>query len=383
MNATRHHALVAAIAVTLTGSLAAANHFRWKDQAPLEAFVVPQQHAVTTDTAPAVTTDTAPAVTCASTMDDLRHGRLGPFAFHDMEENVLAAIDSDDIWLGRHVLVVHAQRDGGNHPPSRTLVIGCEGDQARALLETEGIPSIDGAALKIESTNLLSNDSNCCPSLKVTRTLVGSGDQLLETEPRVEVAVNGHANAIADASRYAGRYVLATVAGAGTSEAPMEDFVLQPDGFFFARHGQDYEPPYVAGTFDYGTWQPSADGTIALKPMRGSEIRLTSGTEEDVLTLDTNHGIFTYSPPGYPRSYWSHPQGAFQQTGAKEWGERNANGEATFSFVEQARTPEYVELYDASRGCGVRLNATEALVRCANFDWTQFYRGKWDVEPGD
>lgn len=158
MNATRHHAIVAAIAVAVTGSLAAANHFRWKDQATIEAFVVvPQQPVVTTDTAPALTTGTSPAVTCASTMDDLRHGRLGPFAFHDMEENVIAAIDSDAIWPGRHVLVVHAQRDGGNHPPSRTLVIGCEGDQARAPLDAEGIPSIDGAALKIENTSLLSN----------------------------------------------------------------------------------------------------------------------------------------------------------------------------------------------------------------------------------
>jgi hypothetical protein len=83
------------------------------------------------------------------------------------------------------------------------------------------------------------------------------------------------------------------------------------------------------------------------------------------------------------RDYWRHAQGHFENVIGPQgnvWIERGPGGQ--FQFVESDRTLDYVELYDQSRDCTVRLTANSCLVK-APFTGNQFvlyYHGRWGSE---
>src|SRR5438270_5474904 len=73
---------------------------------------------------------------------------------------------------------------------------------------------------------------------------------------------------------------------------------------------------------------------------------------------------------------WLYDKGSFRPAGGSAWVEKNPTGE--FHFREAARTPEYVELYDASRKGTVRLYAATAYWRTPQqTKWTYLYHGRW------
>jgi hypothetical protein len=76
------------------------------------------------------------------------------------------------------------------------------------------------------------------------------------------------------------------------------------------------------------------------------------------------------------RHVWVHSLGSFTDQGNGRWVEQSNTG--TYNFTEVARTPDYIELYDASRGARARLynNAMYSLAAGAS-DWGLSYNGQW------
>ena len=77
------------------------------------------------------------------------------------------------------------------------------------------------------------------------------------------------------------------------------------------------------------------------------------------------------------REYWRHSQGQLENTVGNTWEEQSPG--ARFSFQETDRTQEYVQLYDASRNCTVRLYSNVSLVSSplSNFEFRTLYFGGW------
>jgi hypothetical protein len=75
------------------------------------------------------------------------------------------------------------------------------------------------------------------------------------------------------------------------------------------------------------------------------------------------------------RSYWWHPNGHFENTVANKWVEKSPDG--TFHFVEVNRQPGFVELYDQSRDCTVRLDNGCCWVKFGAGCFQKFYDGQW------
>ena len=62
-----------------------------------------------------------------------------------------------------------------------------------------------------------------------------------------------------------------------------------------------------------------------------------------------------------------------------QWKEQDEYGQPFFWFVEQARTPEYIELLDESRNLLIRLYADRVAIK-SNTDetnWGVMRNGKW------
>jgi hypothetical protein len=97
-----------------------------------------------------------------------------------------------------------------------------------------------------------------------------------------------------------------------------------------------------------------------------------------------------YQPPGRwadpygqhhdPRRVWVYPNaggGSFSYAGDGRWVETNATG--SFYFQEVTRTPEYVEIYDASRGASARLYDRESYHTGPDTPgWQPLYPGHWE-----
>lgn len=80
------------------------------------------------------------------------------------------------------------------------------------------------------------------------------------------------------------------------------------------------------------------------------------------------------------REYWRHSRGHFENTRGNQWEEKSPD--ATFRFTERDRTEQYVELYDPSRDCTVRLYNNQCWVRAPFTDYVfrVFYNGGWGSE---
>ena len=77
------------------------------------------------------------------------------------------------------------------------------------------------------------------------------------------------------------------------------------------------------------------------------------------------------------RNYWRHSHGHFANTKGNRWEEKKDDD--TYHFVETDRTDHYVELYDKSRDCTVRLFSDRCMVKAdfTNNKFEKFYEGHW------
>lgn len=88
------------------------------------------------------------------------------------------------------------------------------------------------------------------------------------------------------------------------------------------------------------------------------------------------------------RDYWRYDGGHFAKGTRDMWYEHNAEAEKSrqgkWEFREVARTPEHVELYDASRAVSVRLTADEMQARWdkdgKDAEWKVMQKGQWGRE---
>jgi hypothetical protein len=89
-----------------------------------------------------------------------------------------------------------------------------------------------------------------------------------------------------------------------------------------------------------------------------------------------------FSPEKVPgqHTFWGHTSGHFKNTEGKNW-EESVSGQS-YRFVERERTSDYVELYDESRNCTVRLydNRCEVKGAFTNHEFQEFYYGEWGSE---
>jgi hypothetical protein len=82
---------------------------------------------------------------------------------------------------------------------------------------------------------------------------------------------------------------------------------------------------------------------------------------------------------------WVHTRGSFENVEGTRWVEKaRVDGpDVEFHFVEQRRTGEYVELYDDTRDCYVRIYDQQLAYRCpreGKHDYAICYRGTWAIE---
>jgi hypothetical protein len=75
------------------------------------------------------------------------------------------------------------------------------------------------------------------------------------------------------------------------------------------------------------------------------------------------------------RTYWRHSTGHFENTSGNRWIEKH--NKDTYTFTETERTPRYVQLFDRSRDCTVRLLENRCLVRFGNGKFENYYDGRW------
>ena len=81
---------------------------------------------------------------------------------------------------------------------------------------------------------------------------------------------------------------------------------------------------------------------------------------------------------GPDRLVWSYEGGYFRDQDADGWVERNPSGE--YHFKEVRRNREFIELYDCSRDCTVRLYKDAMFLKGFNGehpDFIKFYCGRW------
>lgn len=104
----------------------------------------------------------------------------------------------------------------------------------------------------------------------------------------------------------------------------------------------------------------------------------------------------TVAPPTEPekpkpdtRDYWRYAGGHFAKGIGEAWYEHNPEAEqksrtGKWEFREVARTPEHVDLYDASRAVTVRLTAEEMLAKWdkdgKEAEWKPLQNGQWGRE---
>ena len=78
------------------------------------------------------------------------------------------------------------------------------------------------------------------------------------------------------------------------------------------------------------------------------------------------------------RLLWTYQGGFFEDRGMDRWVEKNEAG--TYYFKEVDRNAEFIELYDKSRDCSVRLYYDSMYLKGFNGkfpDFIKFYNGQW------
>jgi hypothetical protein len=88
--------------------------------------------------------------------------------------------------------------------------------------------------------------------------------------------------------------------------------------------------------------------------------------------------VFALPSHAAGRDYWRQQNGHFENTDRNHWVEKAPNG-ATYHFVEVDRRQRYVELYDASRDCTVRLfdNRYEVKAPWNDYRFENYGAGRW------
>jgi hypothetical protein len=86
-------------------------------------------------------------------------------------------------------------------------------------------------------------------------------------------------------------------------------------------------------------------------------------------------GTFTAAHAEKYRVSWRHPDGHFENVNGTKWVEQSPDG--TFRFEEQKRGDDFVQLYDASRDCHVRLYGDRCMVKFGDGRYQEYYRGHW------
>jgi hypothetical protein len=76
------------------------------------------------------------------------------------------------------------------------------------------------------------------------------------------------------------------------------------------------------------------------------------------------------------RTFWQHSQGHFENNAGTNWIEV-APGNRRFDFVEKNRTEQYLDLYDQTRQCTVRLFDDRCMVKFGNGKFEKAYDGQW------
>jgi len=76
------------------------------------------------------------------------------------------------------------------------------------------------------------------------------------------------------------------------------------------------------------------------------------------------------------RLVWRHPAGHFENTEGNRWVELSLDGR--FVFQERFRGPSFIELYDGSRDCWVRLTSNACFVRFGAGPYRLLYNGHWE-----
>lgn len=82
--------------------------------------------------------------------------------------------------------------------------------------------------------------------------------------------------------------------------------------------------------------------------------------------------------PTIRRLVWSYTGGFFEDNGNHHWAEQNPSG--PYYFKEMDRNGDFIELYDNSRDCAVRLYNTEMYLKGFHGihpDFTKYYDGRW------
>jgi len=81
-----------------------------------------------------------------------------------------------------------------------------------------------------------------------------------------------------------------------------------------------------------------------------------------------------------PRQAWSYAGdtgGTFQHTSGNQWVQYR-NSQSPINFVEVARTPQYVEIYDANRNLNVRLYPNQLWQTNPDGSWIHAFDGQWN-----
>lgn len=119
--------------------------------------------------------------------------------------------------------------------------------------------------------------------------------------------------------------------------------------------------PAASGT-RVAEWVPAAGTTVPkVAPGYVPEAELEAGAQPG---------------PAAASKVWIYNGGFFAERGGGVWSERNNRN---FTFKEVARNDEFIELYDQSRDCAVRLYPDRMLLKgLGQFPtFTKYYDGQW------
>lgn len=405
----RQHQGIAIGAVVALFALAGANYAKHGTSATqyTAAAAMPEPPAATDTamTSPVMTdTSVVPAVTCDTLMADLEQGRPTGVelsggttrTFLDPSGNLAETLVRSEIlehfWPGRRLLLLNMQWKDGSRAALSSALIGCNSDRLTLLESGDGPAALEGGLVRIDELLSTSGDAADRGRIRRSRFLSVGDGVLRESEPVLQLSE--HARIVADSgiNTFGSEHGLTTVAAIASMTGRYRlvpetaspgiaerEIVLRPDGLLLSRHSADDIAPFVAGSFDWAQWYavrdpataPANSATVHVEFVGRPELVMT--WEGDRLTVGTT--AYLRDQPQTPR-LWRHSAGEFQTLGGGWWYE--ISPDSKFSFVEQSRTADAVELFDPSRNCYVRLSGSDASVRCAaDLQWRPFYTGGW------
>ena len=93
--------------------------------------------------------------------------------------------------------------------------------------------------------------------------------------------------------------------------------------------------------------------------------------------------VLAFASTGYSaeRKVWCHDEGFFEKLDDGRWKERTPGG--NLYFIEKERTEKFIDLYDATRECYVRLFEKHCEVKFGNGKFTKLYDGTWRANLPD